>query len=198
MSAPSGAGKTTLTRAVVKRLNAEGLPCAISVSFTTRAPRPGEQEGVHYHFVSLPVFEDMVQRGAFLEHAEVYGRRYGTGRAATESLLDAGTHVVLDIDWQGGRQVVAAAPSAVTIFILPPSLDELQRRLRGRGQDPEPEVSRRMALAQSEMGHYREYQHVIINADVDRALEVLADLIRSGGANRTGAAPPSVIERLLG
>lgn len=197
VSAPSGAGKTTLTRAAVERLNSEGLPCAISVSYTTRAPRTGEQEGVHYHFVPREMFDDMARRCEFLEHAEVYGRRYGTGRAATESLLQAGTQVVLDIDWQGGRQVRAAAPDAVSIFILPPSLEELGRRLRGRGQDSDAEVARRMAQAQSEMAHYKEYRHVLINTDFECALAALIGLIRSGGENPAESAQQSIIEKLL-
>ena len=128
VSAPSGGGKTSLTRALVPRLAGHGVSATISVSYTTRAMRPGEEEGVHYHFVEAEAFLDMVSRGEFLEHAQVFGRHYGTGRGRTEELLAAGHDVILDIDWQGARQVRKALPEATSIFILPPSVAELERR----------------------------------------------------------------------
>lgn len=179
VSAPSGGGKTSLTRAAVERLNRQGHAAAISVSYTTRAPRPGEQNGVHYHFVSAAQFEAMIASGEFLEHAQVFGQGYGTGIKATEKLLAAGTDVILDIDWQGGRQVRAKLRDAVTIFILPPSREELERRLRGRGQDSDAVIAGRMAQARDEMSHYGEYQHLIVNQDFEQALTELLAIFTS-------------------
>lgn len=176
VSAPSGAGKTSLTRALIPRLEVLGIKAVISVSFTTRAPRPGEQDGVHYHFVDEAVFLSMIARGDFLEHAEVFGRRYGTGRAKTEALLAAGSHVILDIDWQGGRQIRQQVPQARSIFILPPSLIELERRLRGRGQDQDEVITTRMQQARAEISHYAEYDTLLVNEDFDRALAELAGI----------------------
>ncbi len=174
VSAPSGGGKTSLTRALVPHLSLQGMPAVISVSYTTRKPRPGEQDGVHYHFVDRAAFDARVAGGDFLEHAEVFGNCYGTGRSATEALLATGHDVILDIDWQGARQVRALAPEAVGIFILPPSLEELERRLRGRSQDDEAVIARRMAAAQQEMSHHGEYDYLVVNEDFDRALRELA------------------------
>jgi guanylate kinase len=173
LSAPSGGGKTSLARAAVARLAALGVPAALSVSYTTRTPRSGEQHAAHYHFVTAAVFEDMARRGQFLEHAEVFGRRYGTGRAETERLRSQGVDVILDIDWQGARQVRAAVPDAVSAFVLPPSDAELERRLRGRGQDSEETIARRMADARAEMSHHDEYDYLIVNDVFERALEDL-------------------------
>ncbi|SFF62711.1 guanylate kinase [Fontimonas thermophila] len=180
VSAPSGGGKTSLTRALLPRLAQSGIEAVISVSYTTRAPRPGEQEGVHYHFVDEATFVSMIDAGAFLEHAEVFGRRYGTGRQRTEQLLASGYDVILDIDWQGARQVRSRIPSAQGIFILPPSLSELERRLRARSQDDEATIARRMREACQEMSHYGEYDYVIVNDDFDRALEQLAAVFIAG------------------
>lgn len=174
VSAPSGGGKTSLTRALVPRLAQAGRPAAISVSYTTRAPRPGEEHGVHYHFVDDPQFVAMAERGEFLEHAQVFGRRYGTGRAATDDLLGKGVDVILDIDWQGARQVKSRRPDATGIFILPPSAAELERRLRGRGQDSAEVIAQRMSRARDEMSHYAEYDYLIVNQDFGRALEDMA------------------------
>lgn len=176
-SAPSGGGKTSLTRALVPLLEQQGARACISVSYTTRAPRPGEQDGVHYHFVDEPRFMAMIERGEFLEHAHVFGRRYGTGRARTEALLAEGTDVFLDIDWQGARQVKALRPDAVGIFILPPSREELERRLRGRGQDSAAVIAQRMAEAQSEMSHYPAYDFLVVNAVFEEALSELAVIV---------------------
>ncbi|MGQ0697923.1 MAG: guanylate kinase [Panacagrimonas sp.] len=176
VSAPSGGGKTSLTRALVPRLATRGHGAAISVSYTTRAPRPGEQDGVHYHFVDEARFVAMIELGEFLEHAHVFGRRYGTGRGETASQLAQGIDVILDIDWQGAQQVRQVLPEARSIFILPPSAAELERRLRGRGQDDDATIAARMAAAKAEMSHYGEYESLIVNEDFERALEELAAL----------------------
>ena len=186
VSAPSGGGKTSLTRALIDRLARRGVAAAISVSYTTRAPRAGEQPGVHYHFVDEAEFLRMAAAGEFLEHAEVFGRRYGTGRAETERLLACGTEVLLDIDWQGARQVKALRPGTPGVFILPPSAAELERRLHGRGQDDAAVIARRMAAAQAEMVHYGEYDHLIVNDSFDHALDDLAALVL---ARRLALAP---------
>ena len=177
VSAPSGGGKTSLSRALVERLNQRGIASAISVSYTTRAPRAGEEHGSHYHFVDEARFLTMVAAGEFLEHAEVFGRRYGTGLAETERLLAAGTELLLDIDWQGARQVRARRPDAQGVFILPPSAAELERRLHGRGQDDPKVIAARMEAAHAEMVHYKEYDYLIVNDSFDHALEELQALI---------------------
>lgn len=199
VSAPSGGGKTSLTRALLPKLAALGHSAVISVSYTTRDPRPGEVEGTHYHFTSMADFLAMAQRGEFLEHAEVFGRRYGTGRARTEALLAAGHDVVLDIDWQGGRQVRQQYPEAVGIFILPPSAEELERRLRGRGQDSEEVIQKRMAQARDEMSHYEEYDYLIVNTQFEQALEEMALIFQSGRLRRAAqiAAHPGLIASLV-
>lgn len=184
VSAPSGGGKTSLTRALLPKLAALGQSAVISVSYTTRDARPGEVEGTHYHFTPLADFLAMAARGEFLEHAEVFGRRYGTGRAKTEALLAAGHDVILDIDWQGGRQVRQQYPEAVGIFILPPSAAELERRLRGRGQDGEDVIQKRMAQARDEMSHYDEYHYLIVNADFEQALEQMTLIFRASRLRR--------------
>ena len=200
VSAPSGGGKTSLTRALVPLLAEQGVQARISVSYTTRAPRPGEADGVHYHFVDESRFIGMIERGEFFEHAEVFGRRYGTGRARTEELLAAGTDVILDIDWQGGRQVRRLAPEAQSIFILPPSLPELERRLRGRGQDSDEIIAGRMRQAQDEISHYDEYEHLIVNEVFEQALASLAAIFqraRQGDRRPRNQVPAGLIEELL-
>jgi guanylate kinase len=163
LAAPSGTGKTTITR----RLLALEPGLALSVSVTTRAPRPGETDGVHYHFVAQDRFDAMVRDGALLEWAGVFGKSYGTPRAP---VMEALAHA-FDIDWQGHRQLRAALPGDVVgIFILPPSMAELERRLRARGTDPEPVVARRMEEARSEMSHAGEFDHVIVNDTLDDAV----------------------------
>lgn len=174
VSAPSGGGKTSLTRALLPRLAQHGLHARISVSYTTRAPRTDEVDGEHYHFIDEADFVGMIGRNEFLEHAEVFGRRYGTGRARTQMLLDGGIDVILDIDWQGARQVRALMPAVRSVFILPPSLAELERRLRARSQDDDATIARRMGDARREMSHYDEYDHLIVNDDFERALDALA------------------------
>jgi guanylate kinase len=176
VSAPSGGGKTSLTRASVERLAAAGIPAEISVSYTTREPRAGEQDGVHYHFVDAATFEGMVARGEFLEHAEIYGRRYGTSRPRSEHVLARGRDLILDIDWQGARQIKARLPDAVGIFILPPSMSKLEQRLRARRQDSEEAIARRLASAREEMAHYAEYDYVIVNRDFEQAMVELVSV----------------------
>lgn len=188
VSAPSGGGKTSLTRALVPRLAARGHEAAISVSYTTRAPRPGEQDGVHYHFVDEAGFVAMVDRGDFLEHAQVFGRRYGTGREKTVELLARGVDVMLDIDWQGAQQVRRLMPQSRSVFILPPSADELERRLRGRGQDDDATIGRRMAEARAEMSHWDEYDFLIVNREFEQALDELAALFVASRLARAGQA----------
>lgn len=174
LSAPSGAGKTSLAKALVASM--PGL--AVSVSHTTRVPRPGERDGVDYHFVDEARFQAMVERGEFLEHARVFDHRYGTSRKAVEDLLAAGKDVVLDIDWQGARAIKQQMPSAVGIFILPPSRAILAERLRARGQDPAPVIERRMRAAVAEMRHYREFDQLVLNDDFRAALADLQAIVR--------------------
>ncbi|MES2883412.1 MAG: guanylate kinase [Pseudomonadota bacterium] len=176
VSAPSGGGKTSLSRALLPRLAALGVHAQISVSHTTRAPRAGEVDGSHYHFIDETRFVERIAANAFLEHAHVFGRRYGTARAETEALLATGRDVVLDIDWQGARQVRAAVPEAKSVFILPPSRLELERRLRGRGTDADSVIAERMALARDEMSHFAEYESLVVNEDFETALQQLIAL----------------------
>jgi guanylate kinase len=167
ISAPSGAGKTSLTRALL----AAEPNLALSVSVTTRAPRSGEQEGVHYFFRPQAQFTAMVEAGEMLEWAQVFGRSYGTPRAPVKAALAAGRDMVFDIDWQGHRQLRAAlAGDVVGLFILPPSLSLLESRLRGRSTDDEAEIGRRMQAARDEMGHATEFDHVLVNSEFDLAL----------------------------
>lgn len=175
VSAASGAGKTSLVKALLER--DAGL--RLAVSFTTRAPRPGEQDGVHYNFVDKTEFLRMVQAGEFLEHAEVFGNRYGTAEATVRAELDRGHDLLLEIDWQGARQVRERFSAAVSIFVLPPSADALEQRLRGRGQDSDQIIAGRMAEARSEMSHYGEYDFLVVNDDFDTALDDLACLVRA-------------------
>ena len=176
VSAPSGGGKTSLSRALLPRLAALGVHAQISVSHTTRAARAGEVDGTHYRFIDEARFVEQIAANAFLEHAHVFGRRYGTARRETETLLATGRDVILDIDWQGARQVRAAMPEAKSVFILPPSRIELERRLRGRGTDADSVIAERMALARDEMSHYAEYESIVVNADFETALQQLIAL----------------------
>jgi guanylate kinase len=170
VSAPSGGGKTSLTRASIDALAKTGIPAEISVSYTTRAPRPGEQNGVHYHFIDRAVFEGMIERGEFLEHATIYGQYYGTARARTEQRLAAGRDLILDIDWQGARQIRQHMPGAIGIYILPPSMAKLEQRLRARKQDSEDAIRQRLDVAKQEMAHYEYYDYVIVNKEFEQAM----------------------------
>ncbi|MBA4284949.1 MAG: guanylate kinase [Xanthomonadaceae bacterium] len=199
VSAPSGGGKTSLTRALLPRLSAKGWAAEISVSYTTRAPRPGEQEGIHYHFVDEPAFATMVEHGDFLEHAEVFGKHYGTGLTRTKELLGRGVDVILDIDWQGARQVRARRSDVQSVFILPPSSAELERRLRARGTDSDEVIAARMRAARAEMSHHGEYDYLLVNRDFERALEEMAAIFvarRLRGATQQ-ARHEALIDHLL-
>jgi guanylate kinase len=176
VSAPSGAGKTSLARALI----ASSRDVVLSVSHTTRAPRPGELDGRDYHFVDREVFHEMVARGDFLEYAEVFGNYYGTAREAVNASLDNGLNVLLDIDWQGARKVRERLPESFSVFILPPSLETLRDRLNRRGQDSEEVIDSRMRDAIAEMSHYDEYDRVIVNRDFDKALHQLQNLVAGG------------------
>ena len=166
LSSPSGAGKTTISRKLLER---DGN-LSMSISVTTRPRRPGEVDGNDYHFIDAAEFDRLVGAGALLEHAKVFGNYYGTPRAAVEAALAAGRDVLFDIDWQGTQQLAEKArEDLVSVFILPPSTRELERRLKARAQDSAAEVSRRMAKAADEMSHWAEYDYVIVNRDVDQA-----------------------------
>jgi guanylate kinase len=165
VSAPSGAGKTSLLKALIK----DTTDVRISVSHTTRKQRAGEQHGIDYHFVNVDEFQRMIQQDAFLEYAEVFGNFYGTSRSWVQQQLDEGTDIILEIDWQGARQVRQLMPQSRSVFILPPSKDALEQRLHGRGQDDAEVIARRMAAAREEMSHYAEYDYLIINDDFDTA-----------------------------
>ncbi len=177
VSAPSGAGKSSLIQALLKTQPL--YDTQVSVSHTTRAARPGEVHGEHYFFIDKAEFQEMIARDAFLEHAEVFGNYYGTSRETIEQVLATGVDIFLDIDWQGAAQIRQRMPQARSIFILPPSKEELDRRLRGRGQDSEEVIARRMALAVAEMSHYAEYDYLIVNDDFDTALNDLKIIIRA-------------------
>nr|WP_113868911.1 guanylate kinase [Brenneria salicis]NMN93295.1 guanylate kinase [Brenneria salicis ATCC 15712 = DSM 30166]RBP58700.1 guanylate kinase [Brenneria salicis ATCC 15712 = DSM 30166]RLM29394.1 guanylate kinase [Brenneria salicis ATCC 15712 = DSM 30166] len=177
VSAPSGAGKSSLIQALLKTQPL--YDTQVSISHTTRAQRPGENHGEHYFFVSADEFKRMIQANEFLEYAEVFGNYYGTSRLAIEQILATGVDVFLDIDWQGAKQIRAQMPQARSVFILPPSKEELARRLRGRGQDSEEVIARRMAQAVAEMTHYGEYDYLIVNDDFDLALLDLKTIIRA-------------------
>lgn len=175
VAAPSGAGKTTLVRMLMER--DPGM--LHSISYTTRPPRPGEQDGREYHFIDIATFVAMRGRGEFVEWAEVHGNFYGTSRLWLEQQIQAGRDVVLEIDWQGAQQLRRLFPEAVGVFVLPPSIDELERRLRGRGQDSEEVVQRRLAGAMGEMRHVNEFEFAIINTDLQEALDDLLAAVRS-------------------
>lgn len=168
ISAPSGAGKSTIAQA----LRQQNPHLFTSVSVTTRSPRPGEEEGVHYYFRTLEAFREMAQKGELVEWAEVFGRGYGTPRAPVEAALEEGRDIILDIDWQGYRFMKQALPKDVVgLFVLPPSLDELERRLRGRASDSEEEITKRMRASVSEMSHWHEFEHVLINENFEKAVD---------------------------
>ncbi|HYN13727.1 MAG TPA: guanylate kinase [Burkholderiales bacterium] len=175
ITAPSGAGKTSLIEALTR----EDPSLQLSTSYTTRAPRPGEKDGVDYHFVDEPTFLAMRDRGEFLENAEVHGFRYGTAKRVINDALARGEDLILEIDWQGARQVRALYPDCVGIFILPPSIEELERRIRARGQDSEAVIRRRLDNARGEMDHAGEFDYAIINKDFDTARRKLAEVIRA-------------------
>ncbi|WP_153129933.1 guanylate kinase [Dechloromonas hortensis] len=175
VAAPSGAGKTTLVRML---LDSEA-GVHLSISHTTRSPRPGEQDGREYHFVDAAEFRAMIERHQFLEWAEVHGNFYGTSKTWIAEQLAAGHDVLLEIDWQGAQQVRKQFPGAIGIFILPPSMEELERRLTGRGTDAADVIARRLAAAQAEMRHVGEFDYVIINNELEVALTDLCAVVRA-------------------
>jgi len=171
IAAPSGAGKTSLVKALLERKP----ELHVSVSYTTRKMRPTEEDGREYHFISVPEFQQLAQQGQFLEHAQVFDNFYGTGRRPVETELAQGNHVVLEIDWQGARQVRRSMPACVTIFVLPPSRAALEDRLRNRRTDSEQVIARRLRDAVGDMSHYDEFDYVVVNDDFERAV---GDLVR--------------------
>lgn len=172
-AAPSGAGKTSLVKALVDSID----NIEVSVSHTTRAPRPGEIDGVNYHFIDTNKFQEMVAKGNFLEHAQVFDNFYGTARTNIEQRLAAGVDVILEIDWQGARQVREQFPECIGVFILPPSRESLEERLRNRGQDDDEVIARRMRDAVNEMSHYAEFDYLVVNDDFNTALAELAAIV---------------------
>ena len=176
ISAPSGAGNSSLLRALLEIL---GGSLALSVSHTTRSPRPGEVNGKDYHFIDVATFRKMVDSNAFFEHAQVFDNYYGTSKQGVTAQLQAGVDVILEIDWQGARLIRELMPAAVSIFILPPSREALQQRLQDRGQDDAAVVARRMRDAVSEMSHYHEFDYLVINDVFKAALDELAAILLS-------------------
>jgi guanylate kinase len=191
VTAPSGAGKSSLIRALL----AADPGVALSVSYTTRAPRPGEQNGREYHFVDARAFAAMLERGEFLESAEVHGHRYGTSQKVIEQTRAGGRDLVLEIDWQGAEQVRRLHPDAIGIFILPPSMAELERRLRARAQDADAVIRRRLQNAAEEMAHAVEFKYAIINNNFDDALLDLQAIVRAErvATARQLAAHPDIL-----
>lgn len=178
VSAPSGAGKSSLIDALLKRFNLDDK-LRLSVSHTTRAPRPGEIDHVSYHFITNEEFEKLIERNAFYEYAHVFDHYYGTSREIVEQWLNEGKDVLLDIDWQGARQIRQQTPDAKGIFIVPPSLEELNRRLVTRATDAPEVIEKRMSKAISEISHYNEYDYVIVNDDFDKSLLNMRSIILS-------------------
>jgi guanylate kinase len=196
ISAPSGAGKTSLVRALLERMP----DLRMSISHTTRQRRPTEEHGREYYFITVPEFERLVAEGQFLEHARVFDNFYGTGRAPVETRLAQGGDIVLEIDWQGARQVRQSAPGCTTIFILPPSRAILEERLRNRGTDSDAVIARRLQDAVGDMSHYREFGYVVVNDDFDSACGQLEAILAGHGealrADRAALAP--LLNDLLG
>ena len=181
IAAPSGAGKSSVSRALL----AAEPELSLSVSATTRAPRPGERDGVHYHFRDAAGFQAMVDAGEMLEHAEVFGRRYGTPRAPVGAALAAGRDVLFDIDWQGHLQLRERLPGDLEgVFLLPPAMAELERRLRARGQDSEAEIARRMAAARGEIAHWTDFGHVLVNRHFDATVAAVRAVLHAARARR--------------
>ncbi|MBE9396845.1 guanylate kinase [Pontibacterium sp. N1Y112] len=195
VSAPSGAGKTSLVKALLER----DSRVLVSVSHTTRDMRPGEVDGKDYNFVDMDHFNQMIGEGAFLEHADVFTNKYGTSQVWVEEQLAQGMDVILEIDWQGAQQVRRLMPECLSVFILPPSQEELRRRLTGRGTDSQDVIDHRMSQAVSEMSHYGEYDYMIINDDFDTALNELVAvfLSRRLGQNRQSQKHQELLQGLL-
>lgn len=194
LSSPSGAGKSTLA----KRLMAWDPEIRFSVSATTRAPRPGEEHGREYYFHSRDEFEAMVDAGDMLEHAEVFGNFYGSPRQPVQEAIESGRDVLFDIDWQGGQQIVGSAlrDSVVTIFILPPSIAELERRLNSRGQDSAEVIANRMSKSRDEISHYAEYDYVLVNDDLEQTWQRLQSILTAERLKRT--RQPGLVNHVRG
>jgi guanylate kinase len=194
ISAPSGAGKTSMVSALLN----SNRQIALSISYTTRARRPGETDGKEYHFVSRDKFLQMAQQGDFLESAEVYGNLYGTSQSWIEKQLASGRDILLEIDWQGAAQVRKLMPQAISIFILPPSLAALESRLNGRGQDSAEVIARRLQASQEDISHVAEFDYVIINDKLDEALRQLDAVITAASLRRDSqlARHASLIDQL--
>ncbi len=190
ISAPSGAGKTSLVKALLE----QDAKVRVSVSHTTRAPRDGEVDGVAYNFVSLAEFDQVIDAGQFLEYAEVFTNKYGTSKLWVEEQLAAGIDVILEIDWQGAQQVREKMPNALSIFILPPSRAELERRLTGRGTDSAEIIAGRMSQAESEMSHFGEFDYLVINDQFDDALNQLQAIFT---ANRLKMGVQTAVQKSL-
>ena len=188
IAAPSGAGKTSLLHALMRRRPGVGF----SVSCTTRKPRSGEQDGKDYHFIDREAFERLNAAGEFIEHANVFGNLYGTRRSVVEAALAEGRDLILEIDWQGARQVREHLPEAVQIFILPPSRAELESRLRKRGSDTDDAIARRLRESAIEMSHWRDFDYVIVNRDFDTALAELEGIFDGRGAGNRSDRPELV------
>ncbi len=195
VSAPSGAGKTSL----VSKLIEEDSSIVVSVSSTTRGMRPGEENGVNYHFMTVEGFNEKIEQGDFLEYAKVFDNFYGTSKSSVEAQLDSGKDVILEIDWQGAQQVRKLMPEATSIFILPPSREELLRRLKGRGTDSEEIIQRRMRDAVSEMSHYDEFDFIVINNNFEIALKELHSIFcaRRLSKSKQIEAHKNLIDNLL-
>jgi guanylate kinase len=195
VAAPSGAGKSTLVNALLAREQ----EIVLSISYTDRAPRPGESDGKHYHFVTPEIFDAMAVRGDFYEYAIVLGDRKGTARTAVEPVLASGRDVLLEIDWQGARQVRAVTSDCVSIFILPPSRMELERRLRARATDSEATIERRLASSREEISHAHEFDCVVVNDDFEHALSQLQAIVHAVREGRTPNCErhEELIEQLL-
>jgi guanylate kinase len=196
IAAPSGAGKTSLVRALMERVPS----LRFSISYTTRKPRPNEQHGRDYFFVDHAEFERMVAAGEFLEHAPVFDNYYGTSKAQVESMLAGGDNVLLEIDWQGARQIRRAMPECKSIFILPPSREALEQRLRGRNTDNDEVIARRLRDSIADMSHWNEFEYVVVNDDFARATDDLETIVAGRGETlrRDRSELQTLIRRLLG
>ncbi|MBQ0723924.1 MAG: guanylate kinase [Cycloclasticus sp.] len=195
VSAPSGAGKTSLVKALVAALS----DIEVSVSHTTRAQRADERPGVDYHFSDVDAFKKIVEQAGFLEHATVFGNYYGTSKSLVSKALDSGVDVILEIDWQGAQQVRKTLAGSCSVFILPPSKAVLEDRLRGRGQDSDDIIEKRMRVAVDEMSHYKEYDYLVVNDDFELALQELRSIVQSHrlNVNRSQVLHADLIGQLL-